>query len=246
MGLMPYRCGNCGRQRLEAWGGFCVCGSATWEAVDNPILTGVRVSRLDDDDDSHIGRIEAPGPLLEALAGVPTDGARVLVGGAPGAGKSTLVAQAASGLARARRCLVWWLDQDQIKRSAIRVLFRRTDSPYDAVRLVEGSDWSKAIAAVPLTPSVMVIDALQPWVKHNLNEALRLLEHLKERAAKLAKKKLPGQVVFVICEVNGEGGVYGPTSYEHAVEAIAMVYPDAVEVPEKCRWVKTPRRALRE
>lgn len=245
---MPFACDRCGGPRLDIYAGVCPCGSQQWLSTESPFIEGVSVAGLDvgyDDVTGGASLVELPGPLAEALGGGVPLGVRVLLAGLPGAGKSTLAAEFASAFAAARRSAVYWADRDQ-PLPFIRACFARTGSSGRAVQRVRAADWSSALVAVPDDANaLLVVDSLQTWTGHSMPSCLDFLLALRERGERQREILGAAQTVLVICESNADGGAHGWTSLQHAVDAVALVSPAAVDVPTKCRWAPTPRTAAR-
>jgi len=175
--------------------------------------------------------------LSEALGGVVL-GRKVLVGGAPGAGKSTLCAELASQVAAKLDKLGYWLDAEQ-NRDLVRELFPRTGSSTYHIRLVSkirGGNkvgWQDALKAVPRDAGIIVIDSLQRWAR-SYAEQTTLLETVATMSP----------TVLVVSHFNKAGQFAGPIGNEYDVDATAIVRPKNIEVA-KCRWSLCPRSIQR-
>src|SRR5262249_35340038 len=151
--------------------GWCVCDADVWEPIPHEVPIGVRVQGLDG------APVLKPrpfaGPLAEALGGIVL-GKTILVGGGPGAGKSTVCAELATHMARELDGLAYWLDAE-MTRPLVAAIFARTGSSIDRIRRIprrpdpeEGDTgrkihWRDALRAVPPDAVVVVIDSIQRW-----------------------------------------------------------------------------------
>lgn len=172
--------------------------------------------------------------LSEALGGVVL-GFKILVGGKPGAGKSTLAAELSAEMALKLNAIAFWLDAEQ-NTDVVRELFLRTNSSPDRVVRVSktnGAGWREAFASVPKDAAVMVVDSLQRWAPQ-YREQTALLEALKDVAP----------TAIVISHFNKAGRFAGPVGNEYDVDATVIVSEKRVDVT-KCRWSRCPRGVKR-
>jgi DNA repair protein RadA/Sms len=168
--------------------------------------------------------------LSEALGGVVL-GFKILVGGKPGAGKSTLGAELAAEMAEKLNGNAFWLDAEQ-NTDVVRELFLRTNSSPDRIVRVSktnGAGWREAFASVPKDAAVMVVDSLQRWAPQ-YREQTALLEALNEVRP----------TAIVISHFNKAGRFAGPVGNEYDVDATVIVSDKRVDVT-KCRWSRCPR-----
>ena len=167
-------------------------------------------------------------------------GYTILVGGTQGVGKSTLCAQLASEMTR-RRGLIFWCDADQGGDvSLINACFAHTRSSAEAARIVARrpefahtattADLLRKLKGTAQDIDVVVLDSLQKWAPSNPGA---FVESLRTIAA----------TKLVISRNNAEGQLYGPTESAYECDAVALVYEGTIDVPDKCRWAKTPRSA---
>ena len=138
----PLRCVICHRRRPQTCGGFCKCGAYVWELEPHEPPPGIMVESLDVGG-APLRPVDFPAILSRALGGVVL-GLKVLVGGPPGAGKSTLSAELASQIAEKLDGEGYWLDGEQNKDIG-RELFPRTNSSPHRINLVirRAAKWIK-------------------------------------------------------------------------------------------------------
>lgn len=226
------RCAVCHRPRTPAGGGFCECGSTAWEPSPIAPQPGILFETLEEGQGLRPRHFKAL--LSQALGGVVL-GLKVLVGGIPGVGKSTLAAELAAEMAERLDNIGFWLDAEQNK-DMVRELFPRTGSSVDRVVRVSkknGAGWREALASVPADAAVIVVDSLQRWAT-SYREQTALLEALMGVRP----------TTLVISHFNKAGQFAGPVGNEYDADATALVLPNRVQVT-KCRWSRCPRGADR-
>jgi predicted ATP-dependent serine protease len=227
------RCAVCQRRRGDVCGGFCECGAYVWEIIPHEAPPGITIESLEHRT-SALRPVQFPAILSQALGGVVL-GLKMLVGGVPGAGKSTLCAELAAQIAEKLNGEAYWLDGEQNKH-LVAELFARTSSPLHRVKLIsrrgergKRADWRNALKAVPPEASIMVVDSLQRW-------AGRMLE----QTAMLEEIATMPQTALIVSHFNKAGQFAGRIGNEYDVDATVIVRPKAVEVT-KCRWTLCPR-----
>ncbi|MDC3988717.1 hypothetical protein [Polyangium jinanense] len=239
MRLPPLRCRICGRQRPEISGGFCVCGASVWEPIEHEPPPGVVVEALGGS--RSLEPIDFGCLLSEALGGV-VPGRKVAVGGEPGAGKSTLCAELAAKMAEKLGGLAYWLDAEQ-DRALVDALFARTKSPTRHVRRIgqqpedpskPSISWREAIAGVPPSAAVAVIDSVQAWTNDSQREQGELLRAVRAMTP----------TVLVISHFTKQGRFAGSRRVRYDVDATIAIDRAAIRL-EKSRWTPTPRMTPR-
>jgi energy-coupling factor transporter ATP-binding protein EcfA2 len=179
------------------------------------------------------------GEISSALGGIMKN-ACLLVGGDPGAGKSTLSAELSALVARKRRSPLYWLDQDQRGEEDTTLIyenFRRVGiDPAGLVHLVGGRSlndpdyaritWRDALGVVPHSAPVIVLDSLQKWAHGDADRAA-LLDHVA---------RLP-MLAIVIVRNNAEGNIGGRVDLQYEGDATINIHKDHFEIP-KCRWLR--------
>ncbi len=147
-------------------------------------------------------------------------GSALLVGGDPGIGKSTLMLQVLSRLARQGRAAVYvsgeeGLDQIRLRAQRLGVL----DAP---VLLAAETNVADIIATLEKEkPDVVVIDSLQTLWTPVVESAPGTVSQLRAGAEALVRlAKRSGAVVLLIGHVTKEGQIAGPRVVEHMVDAV--------------------------
>ena len=159
------------------------------------------------------------GELDRVLGGGAVKGSLVLVGGAPGIGKSTLMLQICNQLCKTSRVLYVSGEESehQLKLRAKRL---RVDSP-NLLVLSETSLGEVLEAVTAEAPEVLIVDSIQTLYNDALDSPAGSISQVKDCAMALMQvAKGQGITVFVIGHVNKEGSIAGPKVLEHMVDCV--------------------------
>ncbi|MFQ5839851.1 MAG: DNA repair protein RadA [Candidatus Methylomirabilales bacterium] len=155
-----------------------------------------------------------------AVGGGLIPGSLALVGGDPGIGKSTLLLQAAAGLGRQGRRILYISGEEspaQTRDRAERV-GALTDSVYLAAEtLLEGV--FELVAEVK--PELVILDSIQTTHSQALQSPPGSLSQVREVAGRLLElAKSSGIATVLIGHVTKEGAFAGPKALEHIVDTV--------------------------
>jgi DNA repair protein RadA/Sms len=224
-------CTDCGNETPK-WQGKCAaCGS--WNTiVEQPVETKTKpvgnvpllpkskprlLSELESTQEIRFGT--GLGELDRVLGGGAVTGSLVLVGGAPGIGKSTLLLQICGHLGKSLKILYVTGEESerQLKMRADR-LGVRSGSFY----VLAETDLGEILASADsLQPDVMIIDSIQTLYDPEMNSSPGSVGQVKEcTMALLQMSKSRGVTVFLIGHVNKEGAIAGPKVLEHMVDCV--------------------------
>jgi DNA repair protein RadA/Sms len=159
------------------------------------------------------------GELDRVLGGGAVGGSLVLVGGAPGIGKSTLLLQICQQLCAERQVLYVSGEESeqQLKLRADR-LGVRTDELYilSETRL---SDILEAVES--LKPDVLIVDSIQTVYNEENESAPGSVSQVKDCTMSMMHiSKSLGIMVFVVGHINKDGNIAGPKVLEHMVDCV--------------------------
>ncbi len=221
---MTYRCTSCGYQSGK-WMGFCPqCKSS--EALVEAAATRRGPKAAAPIPLSKVG--ESPSPRLEigiaefdrVLGGGLVAGGVVLVGGEPGVGKSTLLAQVAGGLAaQGAKVLIATAEEsaDQVGLRAER-LGIRTD---DVLLLADGDVDVIIEAASELRPDLLIIDSIQTLNAAEVTAAAGSVGQVRECSARLIRFAKDTDIATVLVgHITKDGAIAGPKLLEHMVDVV--------------------------
>ena len=171
-------------------------------------------------------RISTGHPELDrVLGGGLVEASAVLMGGAPGIGKSTILLQTAAGLSVGRR-VVYISGEESLDQIQLRA--RRLGLEKSHVDLIASND-ALAIADHIETledGSVVIVDSLQTLycggdsTPGSVSQVKQATAHLVPAA------KAAGVTLIVVCHVTKEGNLAGPQVVVHTVDATLHIEQD--------------------
>lgn len=224
-------CTECGNESPK-WSGRCsACGAwnsmveQTAEKVSKGSnkrvgTTNVKstcITELDTTDEIRF--LTGMGELDRVLGGGAVKGSLVLVGGAPGIGKSTLMLQICQQLGQFAKVLYVSGEESthQLKMRAQRL---RVDS--ENLRVLSETCLGDVLACVEEEkPDVLIIDSIQTLYNEELGSPAGGIGQVKDCTMSLMHlAKGQGVTVFVIGHVNKEGSIAGPKVLEHMVDCV--------------------------
>ena len=159
------------------------------------------------------------GELDRVLGGGAVKGSLVLVGGAPGIGKSTLMLQICDSLCRTSSVL--YVSGEESVRQ-IRMRAERLHVRGDNLQLLSETSLENLVDAVHTTnPDILIVDSIQTMYNGDVSSAPGSVSQVKECTMVLMQlAKGEGVTVFVIGHVNKEGSIAGPKVLEHMVDCV--------------------------
>ena len=227
-------CSDCGAETTGWFGRCSSCGAwNTIEEVQEAPVADSRV-RLNTHSDSRV--VPANEALAEAdamprmatgigefdrvLGGGLVPGSLVLLGGAPGIGKSTLLLQACAGLARRVGTVLYASGEESVGQVGSRAARLGASAPQ---LLLTAETRIEAVleAARNTRPAVLIVDSIQT-IFSEAHEGLpgNLTQIRAVTAQLLSFAKREGVPVLVVGHVTKEGQLAGPRMLEHMVDAV--------------------------
>ena len=227
-----FYCTECGNETPK-WAGRCsVCGA--WNSiVEQPeekkpagkgrLLANVRTvkaeSITDLSSDEEIRFSTGMGELDRVLGGGAVKGSLVLVGGAPGIGKSTLMLQICKKLGQQFRVL-YISGEESVHQLKLRA--KRLQVESENLYVLSETNLGDVLECVNQEqPEVLIVDSIQTLYNEELNSPAGSVGQVKDCTMKLMQLAKEGNItVFVIGHVNKDGFIAGPKVLEHMVDCV--------------------------
>ncbi len=227
-----FYCTECGNESPK-WQGRC-SGCGAWntmvEHIEKPMAAGkakaapVGMSRkpqrlLELDTDDEIRFSTGMGELDRVLGGGAVAGSLVLVGGAPGIGKSTLLLQICNSLCMGRSVL--YISGEESERQLKLRAVRLGVAPENLYILSETrlSDILEAVEEIK--PDILIVDSIQTLYNEENESSPGSVSQVKDCTMALMQvSKSQGITVFVVGHINKDGNIAGPKVLEHMVDCV--------------------------
>ena len=157
--------------------------------------------------------------LDRVLGGGGVRGSLILVGGAPGIGKSTLLLQICAYLGKTLRIL--YVSGEESEKQ-IKLRADRLQVASDELYILSETDLTEILSAVDeVQPDILIADSIQTLYTPENTSAPGSISQVKDCTMALMQlAKSSGVTVFVVGHVNKEGAIAGPKVLEHMVDCV--------------------------
>lgn len=225
-------CTNCGNETVK-WMGRCPsCGAFNTmeEHVAKPATVGKtkaspiglkhKPQRIRDvSSNGEIRFSTGMGELDRVLGGGAVAGSLVLVGGAPGIGKSTLLLQICNRLC-SERSVLYVSGEESEQQLKLRAQ-RLGVSPDNLYILSETRLSDVAEAVEDMTPDILIVDSIQTLYNEDNDSSPGSVSQVKDCTMTMMQiSKTQGITVFVVGHINKDGNIAGPKVLEHMVDCV--------------------------
>ena len=225
-------CTDCGYETPK-WMGRCPgCGAfnTMQEHIEKPVAPGraksapvgmsrqpQRLSQVDSGDELRFST--GMGELDRVLGGGAVAGSLVLVGGAPGIGKSTLLLQICTSLCQGRSVL--YVSGEESERQ-LKLRAERLGVDPEGLYILSETRLTDIMDAVEqLKPDILIIDSIQTLYNEVSESAPGSISQVKDCTMALMQlSKSNGLTVFVVGHINKDGNIAGPKVLEHMVDCV--------------------------
>lgn len=225
-------CTECGSE-YPKWQGRCpACGA--WNTMQEHIVKPSAVGKAESapigksrkpqpicqvDSESEIRFSTGMGELDRVLGGGAVAGSLVLVGGAPGIGKSTLLLQICNRLCEERKVL--YISGEESERQLKLRAQRLRVSPAALFILSETRLTDILQSAEEIQPDILIIDSIQTLYHEQNESSPGSVSQVKDcTMALMQMSKSQGITVFVVGHINKDGNIAGPKVLEHMVDCV--------------------------
>ena len=225
-----FYCSECGNETAK-WMGQCpACGA--WntlvEAPKEPKMSlGTRAKRIAQpkliselDAEEELRFSTGIGEFDRVLGGGAVRGSLVLVGGAPGIGKSTLLLQVCANLCKTGKRVLYVSGEESAKQLKLRANRLGITSETLYV-LAENALDNVEEKLRGLSPDVAVIDSIQTMYRPDMASAPGSVSQIRECTSQIMRLcKESGTAIFLVGHVTKDGAIAGPRMLEHMVDVV--------------------------
>jgi DNA repair protein RadA/Sms len=246
-------CSACGHE-ASRWEGRC-SGCGEW----NTIVEQLRPGQSKDGGPGRrapgrpvrpvaLGSVEAAGherlgtgigELDAVLGGGIVPGSLVLIGGAPGIGKSTLTTMALANLLSAGRRTLYVSAEESAAQVLLRAQRLRTPAALQ-IPVIAETDLHAVLATLEHErPAVCVIDSVQALHCGELTSGAGSVAQVREAADQIMRvTKSLGTAVLLVGHVTKDGALAGPRVLEHLVDCVLQFEGERERTYRTVRAVK--------
>ena len=159
------------------------------------------------------------GELDRVLGGGAVVGSLVLVGGAPGIGKSTLLLQICNSLCSGRSVL--YVSGEESEQQ-IKLRAQRLHVAPDSLMILAETSLSDVLESVEeVKPDILIVDSIQTLYNEENDSAPGSVSQVKDCTMSMMQlSKTQGVTVFVVGHINKDGNIAGPKVLEHMVDCV--------------------------
>lgn len=231
-----FYCAECGNE-FPKWQGRCPACGAWNTIVERPAVSSMQSKKISGSSSERYGGIRVPRAMVQVettdelrfatgmkeldcvLGGGAVKGSLVLVGGAPGIGKSTLMLQICENLCRFAKVL--YISGEESERQ-IKLRADRLKIGGERLYLFSESNLDEVLNGTEqIHPDILIIDSIQTLYSGENNSSPGSVAQVKECTLTLMKlAKGEGITVFVIGHINKDGAIAGPKVLEHMVDCV--------------------------
>ena len=234
------KCPGCGAwNTMEEATRFVAPAGAAKVAPKQRLGTGAAAMLLKDiPEDVTVRTSTGVSELDRVLGGGIVEGALMLIGGAPGVGKSTLLLQVCAHLARSGKRVLYVSGEESAKQLKLRAnrLGIREEQLYV---LAENALDAVEEKLNQLQPDVAVIDSVQTMYRPEMASAPGSVSQVRECTSLIMRIcKETGTAIFLVGHVTKDGAIAGPRMLEPMVDVVLYFEGDKMQEYRLLRAVK--------
>lgn len=227
-----FYCTACGNETAK-WQGRCpACGA--WNTIEEHIeraatakntpSVSARVGRMPQKlsevtTGSEMRFTTGMSELDRVLGGGAVEGSLVLVGGAPGIGKSTLLLQICNKLCTGRKVL--YISGEESEKQ-LKLRAQRIGVFPDSLYILSETRLTDILeAAESIHPDILIVDSIQTLYNEDNDSSPGSVSQVKDCTMSMMHlSKDKGITVFVVGHINKDGAIAGPKVLEHMVDCV--------------------------
>ena len=225
-----FKCSECGWTTVK-WAGRCGECQA-WGSLDETSGTTkeVRALKLNESQAARpITEIETGesqsqptmvGEFDRVLGGGLVPGAAILLSGEPGVGKSTLLLEVASRLAKQGKRVLYVSAEESASQVKLRA--QRTNALTPNLYLAAETDLATVLGQVEaIRPELFIVDSVQTVASSDIDGVAGMPAQVREVAANLIRTAKQNEIpLLLVGHVTKDGSIAGPRTLEHLVDVV--------------------------
>lgn len=225
-----FKCSECGWTTVK-WAGRCGECQA-WGSLDETSGTTkeVRAIKLNESQAARpITEIETGesqsqptmvGEFDRVLGGGLVPGAAILLSGEPGVGKSTLLLEVASRLAKQGKKVLYVSAEESASQVKLRA--QRTNALTPNLYLAAETDLATVLGQVEaIKPELFIVDSVQTVASSDVDGVAGMPAQVREVAANLIRTAKQNEIpLLLVGHVTKDGSIAGPRTLEHLVDVV--------------------------
>jgi DNA repair protein RadA/Sms len=171
-------------------------------------------------------RATSIGEFDRVLGGGIVPGAAILVSGEPGVGKSTLLLDVASRVARDGECVLYVTAEESVGQVKLRA--ERTGALVDELFLAAETNLGTVLGHIDqVKPTLVIVDSVQTVSSDTVDGLAGGVAQVREVAATLVRiAKERGIAILLVGHVTKDGSIAGPRILEHLVDVVVQFEGD--------------------
>ncbi len=154
------------------------------------------------------------------LGGGIVPGSLVLIGGDPGIGKSTILLQISSQIAKKKMPVLYVSGEESTRQTKLRA--ERLGVDEDALYVLSETNLQDIANQIEqLQPQLVIIDSIQTIYREEVASAPGSVSQVRECTGELMRIAKTSHIsIFIVGHVTKEGSIAGPRLLEHMVDAV--------------------------
>jgi DNA repair protein RadA/Sms len=225
--ISRFACRECGHQvsgwlgrcpACQAWDSFELLGAVSSGSKTVKSTGAMVLSQVPVEDTIRLST--GLGELDRVLGGGLTPGAVILLSGEPGVGKSTLLLEAAAGLAKSGRRLLYVTGEESAAQ--VRLRAERLGLDLNLLHVLAETEVTAIIEeAQDGQWDVLAVDSIQTLKVSELGSQSGSPSQIRESAARLTNiAKSKGWPLWLVGHITKDGQIAGPKLLEHLVDTV--------------------------
>ncbi len=246
-----YLCQNCGHRALK-WMGKCIeCGE--WNTFEEEVVAREKAKRgpgpdragpypksLDEISDESYQRLTTGiSEFDRVIGGGIVCGSLILVGGAPGVGKSTLLTSIIGKLSDQLDDFILYVSgEESMEQVADRI--RRLGIINSKILVLHETCWQNILDSInKYRPKIIILDSIQTTISNEVQSPAGTISQIREVTYELMNHVKANNITcFVVGHITKEGAIAGPKILEHMVDTVIYFEGDQLGHHRMLRAIK--------